>query len=269
MTDYLKKFQSCFRSLAQKHDGCRAFSDFVDLASIAIRQSIHFDTKEEKRYLELIKQYSREEAQVFPELLAIVTCALEKESCDFLGSVFHALELNSKEMAQYFTPYDISRFIGRIVFSAEDATRSVKEDGYLTVNDPCCGAGGFLIASAETFKELNFNPHTQLLVTGEDISHVAVGMTYIQLSLLGIPAIVSRRNTITQENFCTHYTPMFFWQDWPNRIKRSRMKNIMTQISKGKFPDPQSGNQPNCPVQPFPCPIPFVESAVQMDFDFY
>ena len=94
-------------------------------------------------------------------------------------------------------------------------------------------------------------------------------MTYIQLSLLGIPAIVSRRNTLTQENFYTYYTPMFFWQDWPNRIKWGRMKNIMMQISEGKFPISQTANQQVQPVQQPPFPIPFVESAVQMDFDFY
>lgn len=266
MSDYLKEFQNCFRPLAQKHDGSRAFSDFIDLAAISIRQSIHFDNEVEKQYLEQIKTYTREEALVFPELLAIVTCALEREPCDFLGSAFHALKLNSKEMAQYFTPYHISRFIGQMMFSEEDTARSIKEDGYLTVNDPCCGAGGFLIASAEAFKNLKFNPHTQLLVSAEDISHIAVGMTYIQLSLLGIPAIVSRRNTLTQENFYTYHTPMFFWQDWPNRIKWGRMKNIMTQIIAGKSLVP---NTDSLPAQPLPEPVPFVESAIQMDFDFY
>lgn len=50
-----------------------------------------------------------------------------------------------------------------------------------------------------------------------DISDVCVYMTYIQLSLYGIPAVVCCGNALTQETRLKMETPLYFMQYWKFR----------------------------------------------------
>lgn len=54
-----------------------------------------------------------------------------------------------------------------------------------------------MIAFAEIMLQAGLNPATQLQVTTIDIDPLAADMTFVQLSLLGIPAIVNTGNTLT------------------------------------------------------------------------
>ena len=67
-----------------------------------------------------------------------------------------------------------------------------------------------VIAFAEAMKSLGFNPQKQLIVTCNDLDIKSVYMTYIQLSLLGIPAIVEHMNTLSLEKYSTWKTPGYY-----------------------------------------------------------
>ena len=58
-------------------------------------------------------------------------------------------------------------------------------------------------------KEKGYNPQKQLLVIAQDLDIKAVHMSYIQLSLLGIPAVVYHMNTLSLEAYSEWKTP--FW----------------------------------------------------------
>lgn len=70
----------------------------------------------------------------------------------------------------------------------------------MTVNEPSCGAGGNIIALAEVMKERGINYQQKLEVVCQDIDTKAVYMTYVQMCLYGIPAIVYQSNTLTDPN---------------------------------------------------------------------
>ena len=60
----------------------------------------------EKQYLSVIGRYTAEEQKIFPEMMSIVTLALEDNpEQDFLGSLYHYLELHQEQNGQFFTPY--------------------------------------------------------------------------------------------------------------------------------------------------------------------
>ena len=124
-----------------------------------------------------------------------------------------------------------------------------------------------------SFRELGFNPHTQLLIDANDVSHVAVCMVYIQLTLLGAAAVISRRNTITQQNFYTYHTPVFFWENWPERQKDGHILESIQRLMS--FPaatvaQPSAEQPARRPETPLAQPLPdmSVKAYGQLEFNF-
>ncbi|HFD0718464.1 TPA: N-6 DNA methylase, partial [Salmonella enterica subsp. enterica serovar Saintpaul] len=96
------------------------------------------------------------------------------------------------------------------------------ERDFITVSDPACGAGGMIVAMAEAMLEAGFNPQKQMMVYCVDIDPVAAMMCYIQLSLMGIPAIVATGNSLTVAIKREMATPMFVLGHWHNRWQAER-----------------------------------------------
>ncbi|SFU20805.1 hypothetical protein SAMN05192562_11359 [Kosakonia arachidis] len=72
--------------------------------------------------------------------------------------------------------------------------------------------GQAVIVFAEVMLALELNPAEQLLVTATDIDPLAADMTFIQLSLLGIPAIVNTGNSLALTVNRTRHTPVYYFQ---------------------------------------------------------
>lgn len=53
-----------------------------------------------------------------------------------------------------------------------------------------------------------------MVVTAQDIDLKCVHMTYLQLSLYGIPAVVIHGNTLTVEEWSRWYTPVYMLDGW-------------------------------------------------------
>lgn len=85
------------------------------------------------------------------------------------------------------------------------------------MSEPTCGAGGMILSLAKVLKKRNINYQQELLVEATDISEVCVYMTYIQLALYGIPAIVYCGNALANEFRFKMETPLFFLNYWKFR----------------------------------------------------
>lgn len=72
---------------------------------------------------------------------------------DVLGDIFGALEVGNSAAGQFFTPFYISELMAQII-GFEDA---LEKKGFVSVNEPTCGAGGMIIALAKTMYEQKFN----------------------------------------------------------------------------------------------------------------
>ena len=87
------------------------------------------------------------------------------------------------------------------------------KDEILTINEPCCGSGGMVIAAMDVLQnDYRFNYAHNCFVVCEDIDINCVHMTYLQLSLAGVPAIVKHENSITRETWDIWETPAFIMQ---------------------------------------------------------
>ena len=87
---------------------------------------------------------------------------------------------------------------------------------------------GLVLSYARALQKQNINYQEYLLVDVTDISDICVYMTYIQLALYGIPAIVKCGDSISQKMKFRMETPLYFLQYWKFRnafVKNS--KNMM------------------------------------------
>lgn len=247
-----KEFVKSIRSLTNRCQLWEVWRDFVIMFAIAISNSVdkvHFD-KREKMYMQTIKKYTPKEQNIFPELCSLVISALERNSDrDFLGELYMALELSNHWTGQFFTPYSICKTMAEI--TSENILEDITNKGFITVNDPACGAGALLIAYANTSMvklldaSLNFQNH--ILFTAQDIDMITGLMCYIQLSLLGCAGFVKIGNTFTEPMTTAEsklnlhnpesnywYTPMYFSNVWQYRRIFRSMDHITNSIRHGK-----------------------------------
>ena len=205
MTDYKKEFMDCLQSIEYGRNNYDIFQDFLTLTSLSFHNVIAKDEKVEKEYLKVISKYKNNKK--FPELLAITTSALDEKMQDFLGDIFTSAGFGNVHSGQFFTPYHLSKMMADVTLG--DSIKSqIDETGYFTLSEPCCGAGGMIIALAEIMLEKGYNPQKQMKFQGIDIDLKCCQMAYIQTSLLGLRGEILHGNTITLEIWKRFITPM-------------------------------------------------------------
>lgn len=197
------------------------FDDFVQLSALAFRNDVDFHgwNECEEQYLRTAGRYSREQLDRFAEALAYVAEAMHEEPSDVLGRVYMELDLGNERLGQFFTPYDVARFMARLSLAGRNEEELHGE--FLTLHEPACGAGAFIIAMTQEMRQAGLDPESQLHVTAEDISIQAVHMVYIHLAVLRVPAVVYHRNTLTRETFDAWYTPTHILGGWTAKLRRA------------------------------------------------
>ena len=206
--DYLKEFISKLQNLDHSKRVDNVFQDFLKLSTYVIAQPFYRSPEIEQNYLDIIDGYTKEQAEEFSKLLAFLVMALEEKHQDFLGCVYMKLNLGNVATGQFFTPYHVSKMMAEICFV--DIEKQLEERDFITLSEPCCGSGAMIIAYAQTLKEQGYNYQNQLFVEAVDIDELCFLMTYLQLSLYGIPARVMLGDTLAWKFQRVLYTPLYF-----------------------------------------------------------
>ena len=222
--DKTTEFSKFMQSLDYSKSRGQIFSDFLTLSTYSIAQPFYRSPELEERYLAVAKSYKPEQLNLFAKMLAIVVDALEEEPQDFLGTCFMANDMGSEYKGQFFTPYHVSKFMAEITLG--NVKELVQAQGYITISEPCSGAGGMLIAIRDVFIQQGCNPSTQMFVEAVDIDDLCFKMSYIQLSLLGVPAKVIRGNTLSMEYSETLYTPVYFLNGWHYKLNQQKETEV-------------------------------------------
>lgn len=233
MKDYLKEFTSKLENLDRSKNIATVFKDFLTLCTCALAQPFYRSDKLEQIYLDTIKAYTKEQANEFSQMLALLVSALENEFQDFLGKVYMSLKIGSSANGQFFTPYCVSKMMAEINFI--EVEEKLKVSDFITLSDPCCGSSGMIIAFAETMKNNGYNYQKQLFVEVIDIDEMCFMMSYIQLSLYGVPARVMLGDSLAWKFQRVLYTPFYFITDMACRLKQSE-KDSTKQILKIETP---------------------------------
>lgn len=217
--DYVKEFISKLSNLDRSKSVSTVFNNFLTLSCCSLAQTVYRSDILEQKYLNIIKTYTKEQAEEFSKLLAFLVLGLEQAPQDFLGQVFMSLNLGSQANGQYFTPYSVCKFMAEINFTEIE---TIQNNQLITLSEPCCGSGGIIIAFAETLKEQGYNYQHQLFVEAIDIDETCFKMAYIQLSILGIPARVMLGDTLAWKFQKVLYTPFYFVNGFEYKLKHQQ-----------------------------------------------
>ncbi len=234
-----KEFIKLVRENSHGHSPWQVFTDFCELGALAIANRMEVNSEafaaREKRYEEITRTYKEVETVRFGQMLGAVSLALEDEYQDFLGKVFHELELANHFKGQFFTPYHLCKVIAGL--QLQDAAAIIEEQGFIVVAEPACGAGAMIIAAAEALREQGINFQETLYVEGIDVDKTAVNMAYIQWSLLGVPARVVHGNSLSMEMWSETYTPFYWMGTMPWKVRRWREEALPENVTPIKKED--------------------------------
>lgn len=253
--------------LSGRYSRWEIWQDFIIMSAISIANALGGPYREsrEREYMTHAERYSAAELEVFADMLAEVATELERDpDQDFLGELFMSLGLSNEWKGQFFTPYSVCRAMAAMTYG-DDLEAKIEERGWISVNDPACGAGALLLAFASECRrpgrEVNYQ--TSVLFVAQDIDFLAGMMCYIQLSLMGCPGYVviddsishpitgiDSRGLIPRDSSNVWYTPMYFRDVWHWRRIWAQMElALFTAAPKGRAetpaPEPLGTNGPN------------------------
>ncbi len=234
-----KEFMDCFKSLTSNRHLYPVWSDVWELFAITLMNPL---TKEmyasnerlkkvwderEERYNRIMERYSKDEVQKFVEMFGYMVLEFERHPFqDFAGQTYMELGISNKNAGQFFTPFSICQMMAQMTQDHESLKRNVKERGWYTIYDCAVGGGATLIAGCEQadreFNRLDWRNHVMCM--GNDIDITCVNMCYVQLSVLGVAAIVTQSDALmtAEVDFhahpeCVWFTPTYFNQVWSER----------------------------------------------------
>lgn len=215
----------------------QVFRDFCEISALAIRNSVDpvgHDGRE-ARYAEITKGYTPEELDRFAQVLAGLTLELEAGLSDALGHLYMSLDLGNERLGQFFTPFSVGQLMAKLTVGK--MLGALAQQPFVTVHEPACGSGGMLIALAGALRESGVNYQRQLHAVAVDLDITAVHMTYVQLSLLHIPATVIHGNTLTLEQRDVWPTPAHVLGRWHARLRhREAVQTVLGPEAKRLSP---------------------------------
>ena len=189
------------QEMSGKYTVHQIFSDWILMEAMAIQNSCYLQKDEmynhrEKMYLNVANKYTKEELKDFADMSGALTLILEERFGDILGEIYMESNAGQKKLGQFFTPYHVSLLTAKL--SYQNQFSHLNEDDVIEVNEPSVGGGGMMIAVAQTMKEAGLNHQKNLHITAQDLDWNGVYMTYIQLSLLGIKAVVVQGDSLLE-----------------------------------------------------------------------
>lgn len=241
-----KQFCEIFDSLCGQFSRWEIWSDFVVMSAIAISNTVdHTNAKtREEAYKKIASKYKSAELERFAEMLATVVTGMDNNTDqDFLGELYMSLELGNDHAGQFFTPYSVCRCMAEI--TSTDLKARIERDGWISVNDPTCGAGALLVAFANDCRRQDINFQTSVLFTAQDIDYTVGLMCYLQLSILGCPGYVTiadtlanpqtsldRRGLLPRPGENILYTLFYFRDIWQYRRIGAQMDLLFSSVSE-------------------------------------
>lgn len=241
-----KEFQRILEDMSHGSYHLRdVFDDFLLKATVFLRQAVHkwrfhkFDEQMEEEMIAYLKpRYKR--PNDFGAAFMVLADALGGEVHDFLGEFYGAIGATNDKTGQFFTPSALSEACAKMIFTREHYESTIAKGQRFSICEPCVGAGSMVIEAVKLLKEWEAHPSTYY-IDATDIDLRCVRMSYIQLSLLGAPAIVRHGNTLSLEQ----------WDAWPtmtlalNPFIPKRAEEQPTAPPSG-----QHGHSPNTSTNP-------------------
>lgn len=196
--------------LQYRYDIKSVFCDCIEYTALLLNRP---QRQNQLETMDKFKYKYRDDMKTIKSILDNITTLLSNiynTPDDYLGKLYMRVidEFAKTDKGQYFTPYEVSQLMSRINIAGMDLSKK-----HITVNDPCCGSGGLLIAFIEEMKNRDINYLKQFTFYANDIDKTCVYMTFLQLSFVGAAAVVEHKDTLTQQTYDRISTVGYFLQN--------------------------------------------------------
>lgn len=227
MTDFNKQF---LQSLESYDYGTRLYDKFREFCKVATYSlAAPFHTAEAKEALKNVNLIdNKPKCDAFEKCLNILVEALEYKHQDFLGQFFMMNNLGNGQSGQFFTPYSLSYMTAKVALN--NVKEVLKEKGIIKVSEPTCGSGGMIIALREILIEENLNPSFDAMSYMTDIDELCFFMSYIQISLYGMPARIVHGDTLRMKEYKVLFTPVYFLNEIKFKLLLSDLKQTVKSV---------------------------------------
>lgn len=175
------------------------FSDWIRCCALMIENSLHpfFHNKvwemREKEFTDTMARYPRQHQNRMAEMLAMLAETAEEGMTDILGQIYMEAGMGSKQTGQFFTPFHVAEMTARC--GLQDIIKNYNGET-ISLNEPAAGGGAMMIAAAKVLHDAGIDYQRKMDVVAQDLDWKGVYMTYVQLSLYGIKAIVVQGDTL-------------------------------------------------------------------------
>lgn len=185
------------KSVSGRYSSHQVFSDWVCMMALSIANSCTLHKNKvyqdrEDTFKLVASKYSETDCEKLAEATAYLIEEME-EPRDVLGEIYMEGGFGSKSTGQFFTPFHLSEVVAELVYG-KNLIRA--DDGKYPMHEPSCGAGGMIIALANIMRRDGINYQRELEVIAQDLDWNCVYMCYVQLSLMGISAVVVQGDTL-------------------------------------------------------------------------
>ena len=257
--------------IVRDRDHYTVIRDFFELSAISIRNNFDHGNEYanlEKRYMEIARGYKKEYLEGFATVLGMLGKKIQyavngnAPFADWAGELYMDSGTSNGKAGQFFTPYSVSQCMARINFPKDEVLAKLGSDPnrVLTIYEPTCGAGGLIVAAIDALNEAGVNYSWNAFVDCGDIDPRCVHMTYVTLSLLGVPAVVRLGDALMMEYRQTWFTPAYLMA-WPHFKKQIGRGNYPNSANVPKSSEPQE-NAPEPPKQETREPVPAIAETV-------
>ncbi|MFL6600750.1 MAG: N-6 DNA methylase [Steroidobacteraceae bacterium] len=252
------QFAQALDEISKPHRRDENFRWFIEAAYCALAKRTALDEARaialEARYMAVVGQYADDKRGAMSrmsELLGRLWVTVSDYDGDYLGEAYMSeeLALRSRPRGQYFTPYPLARMMAKMQVSREHVDAVIAQGGPVTVMEPACGTGVFIIAFAEEIREMKLDPAQVMLATLVDVDALCIQMAFLQMWMKNIPAICIQGNSLAMTEVERACTPAALLQRWPAKSEGDQ------GVVDGKAP----GGCTTQPETPSEAPTPAVE----------
>ena len=219
--DKYKKLESLLKSLRSGYTARDNFTVLMEIMAIALANVVKTDMWQEREntYLKLIKTV---DVNATKHAFAFVMdwFAEQAEPMDLLGPFHSWIGMDNSHTGQFFTPWTVAVAMALMSLGhKEDIEKQIAEKGYISINDPTCGAGSTLLAAANALQGMGIDC-SNVVFYGQELMPTTAYTCFVQCALSGLPAVIGHGDTLKMDTFQT-FTTLPYWKLRSKLIKEN------------------------------------------------
>jgi len=207
-----KELESLLKKMRSGYTARDNFTVLMEIMAISLANVVKTDMWQEREnvYLKLIKTV---DVNATKHAFAFVMdwFAKQAEPMDLLGPFHSWIGMDNSRTGQFFTPWTVAVAMALMSLgSKEEIEKQIAEKGYISINDPTCGAGGTLLAAANALQGMGIDC-SNVVFYGQELMPTTAYTCFVQCALSGLPAVIGHGDTLKMDTFQT-FTTLPYWE---------------------------------------------------------